>query len=252
MPQRTAPDDSPVLVVVTNDPADLERARMHGWYRIPLDRAPHRVAAEYLAFYQTGAFPSEERWRVQWYAAVHGYRIVSRCELLPEEPLHPRANERYYRIDLGPLTPLPQPIPSRRLRRISFISTTLTRLRQAKEINDLWIKGSSQERLWTALKAADLEAERQYPLREDLPQYVADFALFCNSGRIVIIIEDESPSDDEIREGTLPDYLLAAKDWTAVRVTQAELAADTGAWMARLIAQVERLGGIEGSSTGQE
>ena len=48
-----APDDSPVLVVVVNDPADLARARDDGWYWNPLDRAPRRIAADYLAFYQT-------------------------------------------------------------------------------------------------------------------------------------------------------------------------------------------------------
>ena len=66
------PDDSPVLVVVVNDPADLARARDEGWYRIPLDRAPRRIAADYLAFYQTGAFPPEERWAVQLAGAGAG------------------------------------------------------------------------------------------------------------------------------------------------------------------------------------
>lgn len=237
--------DSPVLVVVVNHPADLTRAREQGWYRIPLDRAPRRVATEFLAFYQTGAFPIEERWRVQWYASVHGYRIVSRRELLPEEPTHPRAEERYYRVELGPLAPLPSPIPSRRLRRITFIPTTMARLYQAKEINDLWVRSSGQEGLWAALKEADLEAERQYPLREDSPQYVADFALFCHGGRIAIIVEDEPLCDNEVCENPPPDYLLAAQDWTPVRVTQAALLADPQARAAQLVALVERLGGIE-------
>ncbi len=71
------PDDSPVLVVVINDPADLARAKDEGWYRIPLARAPKRVAAEWLAFYQTGAFPEGERWAVRWLAAVRGYRVAA-------------------------------------------------------------------------------------------------------------------------------------------------------------------------------
>ena len=116
---------------------------------------------------------------MRWLAPVRGYRTAARRELIPAEPNHPRADERYHRIDLGTLEPLPRPIPSRRLRRITFIPTTLARLLEADEINDLWIKSSAQERLWAALKQADIEAERQYPLREDLPQYVADFALLC-------------------------------------------------------------------------
>ena len=196
------PDETPVLVVVLNDAADLARARDLGWYRIPLAHAPRRVAADYLAFYQTGAFPPEERWAVRWLAPVRGYGTAARRELIPAEPNHPRADERYHRIDLGTLEPLPRPIPSRRLRRITFIPTTLARLLEADEINDLWVKSSAQERLWAALKQADIEAERQYPLREDLPQYVADFALLCRDGKVAVIVDDEpgergrAPRDD--------------------------------------------------------
>ena len=125
-------EEIPVLVVVVNDPSDLARARDQGWYRIPLARAPQRVAADYLAFYQTGAFPPDLRWTIRWLAPVQGYRIAARRDLIPDEPDHARADERYYRIQLGALAPLPHPIPSRRLRRITFIPTTLARLRRRR------------------------------------------------------------------------------------------------------------------------
>jgi len=242
-----APDDSPVLVVVVNDPADLARARDEGWYRIPLDRAPRRIAADYLAFYQTGAFPPEERWTVQWLAPVQAYRLTTRKELIPDEPEHPRADQPYYKVALGPLAPLPHPVPSRRLRRITFIPTTLGRLMQAEEINDLWIKSSAQERLWAALKLADIDAERQYPLADDLP--AADFALLCRDGRVAVLIVDEPAADgerladDELREALPPDYLLAAGGWVVVRLTTAELDADATGVVARLSALTDRLGG---------
>lgn len=239
------PDASPVLVVVVNNPSELAHARIDHWYRIPLNRAPTRVAADYLAFYFTAAFPPEERWAVRWLAAVQGYRITTRRALIPAEPGHPRADERYYRIDLGPLIALPRPVPSRRLRRITFIATTLARLAQAQEINDLWIKSPAQEQLWDALKQADLEAERQYPLRDDLPGHVADFALLCREGRIAVVVEDEPRSAGELRDGPAPEYLLAAGGWMAIRATQAELAADPHGWAQRLAAQVATLGGIE-------
>lgn len=233
--------DSPVLVVVLNDEADLGRVRQAGWYRIPLARAPRRVAADYLAFYQTAAFPPEQRWSVRWLAPVRGYRIASRRELIPDEPDHPRADQRYYKVTLGALEPLPRPVPSRRLRRITFIPTTLERLMQAEEINDLWIKSSAQERLWAALKQADLEIERQYPLHDELPQYVADFAVFCRDGRIAVLVTDEPRAEGELREAPPPDYLLAAGDWSVMRVTMAELAADAPAWAERLASQATRL-----------
>lgn len=238
------PADSPVLVAVLNAPEELARVRAQHWYRIPLARAPQRVAADYLAFYQTAAFAPDERWSVRWLAPIQGYRLTTRRELIPEEPAHPRAAERYYRIELGPLSPLPRPIPSRRLRRITFIPTTLARLYAAEEINDLWLKGPGQERLWAALKQADLESERQYPLREEHPEYVADFAIFCRAGRIAVIVTDETRSTNELRELPAPDYLLAAGGWTPVQVTQAELLAAPAAWAEQLAALAARLGGI--------
>jgi hypothetical protein len=238
-----APDETPVLVVVLNGFADLARAHDLGWYRIPLARAPRRIAADYLAFYQTGAFPPAERWAVRWLAPVRGYGITTRRELIPTEPDHPRADDRYYQIDLGALEPLPHPIPSRRLRRITFIPTTLGRLLEADEINDLWVKSSAQERLWAALKQANIEAERQYPLREDLPQYVADFALLCAEGQVAIIVEDEPRSADEMHEAMPPDYLLTAGGWLPLRMTRDEMASDPAGCAARLAALMARLGG---------
>jgi hypothetical protein len=234
-------EDAPVLVVVVNDPADLSRAQSDGWYRIPLARSPARVAADYLAFYQTAAFPPAERWAVRWLAPVRAYHIVPRRQLIPHEPDHPRADHLYYRVAIGPLQPLDPPIPSRRLRRITFIPTYLSRLQQAGEINDLWIKSNAQERLWTALKQAGIEAERQYPLREDLPQYVADFALLCPAGRIAVIVQDEPRDEFDLRESLPPDYLLAAGAWIQLRVTCGQLDTDPAGWAMRLAEMAGRL-----------
>lgn len=185
----TAPEaDSSVLVVVVRDPRDLAHALEDGWYRIPLDRAPSRIAVEYLAFYQTGSFSEGERCLVRWYAPVQDYRIVERRELLPDEPDHPRAADRYYSIGLGPATALPCPIPSHRLRRITFIPTTLTRLLAAQEINDLWVKTGAQERMWNALQQAGLDAESQFEIADGRASYTADFVLPCRRGDIVIEI----------------------------------------------------------------
>ena len=152
-------DTCPVLVVVVNNPTDLERVRDQGWYRIPQNRAPHRVAAEFLAFYLTAAFPPGERWMVRWLAPVHGYHLVKRRDLIPEEASHPRADALYYRIDLGELQALPHPVASRRLRRITFVNTTLARLLAAEDIHQLWIQDTSQQRLWRALDQIGAEDE---------------------------------------------------------------------------------------------
>lgn len=213
-----APADAPVLVAVVNDPADLRRAHQEGWYRIPLAHAPPRLGADFLAFYQTAAFPPEERWAVRWVAAVRGYRLTTRRELIPEQGDHPRADHRYYRVDLGPLWQLPRPIPSRRLRRVTFIRTTAGRLLAAAEINDLWLQSGGRERLWQAVRQAGLAdaVEREYPLADDLP-YSADFAVFGEGERVAVIIADDGRDlDGCICERAALDYPLAQGRWRAL------------------------------------
>jgi hypothetical protein len=178
-----------VLVAVMNDQRDWAIAREQGWYRIPVKRAPKRVGADYLAFYFTGAFPEDQRYRVIFYAPIYAYRLVSRVEMLPEEPDHPRASERYFKIEIGPLQRLTRPIPSHKLRRITFIPTTLNRLLHAQEINDLWDKGRHQDTLWEALKAEEIVAERQIEIQEAGAPYVADFLIPCRIGRVIVMCD---------------------------------------------------------------
>jgi hypothetical protein len=75
---------------------------------------------------------------VRYYASVLRYSLHTRRELLPDEPDHPRADERYYRIALGPLVALPLPVPAARLRRVAFIATTYGQLRRASDVRELF------------------------------------------------------------------------------------------------------------------
>ena len=146
-----------VLVVVMNSRRDMAIARERGWYRIPVQRAPRQIGADYLAFYLTGAFPETERHRILFYAPIRAYRLVTRVHLLPEEVNHPRAGDLYFKIEIGPVQELARPIPSRRLRRITFIPTTLSTLLRANEVCDLWSRGADQGELWSALTAPETE-----------------------------------------------------------------------------------------------
>jgi hypothetical protein len=144
-----------VLVAVMNKPRDLQIARLFGWYRIPLQTAPKTVRVDWLAFYQTKAF-GDERWSVRHVAAVRGFELVTRAELLRDEPDHLRADEPYYKLQIGPLQELPRPIPSRRWRRFTFLYTTGERLLAAKDLKELRLP-SSRERdlLWRVLREGD-------------------------------------------------------------------------------------------------
>ncbi|MCE5259858.1 MAG: hypothetical protein LLG44_12515 [Chloroflexi bacterium] len=142
-----------VLVVIVPSQRDWELVQHERWYRIPVARAPARLAAEYLAFYHTSKM--EERWSICHYAPVRGYRLCKRRELLPAEANHPRAEQAYYKIELGPLETLPQPIPSLKLRRITFIATTMERLLQARDVSELWEHDSRTDQLRRVLAISD-------------------------------------------------------------------------------------------------
>jgi hypothetical protein len=146
-------DNARVLVAIVTRPRDLAAAREQGWYRIPLARAPRGLHAEYLAFYQTAAFGAE-RWAVRYLAEVRSVGVAARALLLPEEASHPRAGQRYYRFALGPLLALPVPLPSRRLRRISFIPTTAGQLLRARDVAELWRPPEDAEDGWDMLWGA--------------------------------------------------------------------------------------------------
>jgi len=140
-----------VLVAVMTDPRDLEIARLLGWYRIPLRTAPKVIGVDYLAFYQSGSF-REAGGCIQYVAAVKGYELVTRAELLQDEPGHPRAREEYYKIQIGPLEPLRQPILAEKWRRITFLYTTGEYLLHARTINDLVVHSDERQVLWKALR----------------------------------------------------------------------------------------------------
>lgn len=143
-----------VLVAVVNNMDDLRRAASEGWYRIPQRRAPRRIGADYLAFYQTGAFRNQDECRtVTYYAATRRYRLLTRRELLPQEADHPRADDFYFRIELGPLLRLEKPLPSASLRRITFIHTTLERLLHSQDVKELFIKDDPFDAFWQTLRA---------------------------------------------------------------------------------------------------
>lgn len=170
------PDDAPVLVVLVNNLADWRRVTDEGWYRIPLKHAPRPVAASFLAFYQSRVF-GDDAFRIRFYAPVRRYQLLTRRELLPDQATHPRAHEQYYRVEVGWLIELAYPVPSRRLRRITFIPTTLRRLTEADEINDLWLDDDVEDMLWALFRDAGLKAERRLEIGEGAHRYVVPVAI---------------------------------------------------------------------------
>ena len=146
-----------VLVAVMNNREDWRRVAEEGWYRIPQRRAPRRIGADFLAFYQTGAFRrSGEAHTVTYFAPTRRYQLLTRAEMMPQEADHPRAQDYYFRVEVGPLERLMRPVPAATMRRITFIHTTLARLLHADDVRDLFLQDDAFERLWQALRDARL------------------------------------------------------------------------------------------------
>lgn len=243
---------SRVLVAVMNNQRDFDIARDQGWYRIPYQRAPARVGADYLALYQTKVF-DRERWAINYYAPIKRYRLVTRQSLLPDEPGHPRADALYYKVEIGKLRPLAKPIPSHRLRRITFIPTTLRLLLEAEEINDLWCGSPEEEQLWRMFKSNGISPERRYPLREDEENYTIDFVLFCKDGKVAVCLEGERLVENVsiVREGRrIAEYDLAAQGWTVIRLGTRDLAGSQATCAANVLEAVKRLGGMLPAASG--
>jgi very-short-patch-repair endonuclease len=241
-----------VLVAIVNNPEDMRLAREAGWYRIPVASArkwlvdrwrPHR-----LAFYQTKVFDSEA-YAINYYAVVRSIRTVSRMDLFPDTPRdHPKANRRYYQLLLGELRSLPQPIISRRLRRIVFIPTTFEKFNSAVEINDLWDESPLEDRLWAIFERAQIRAERQYPVEIGDHIYFLDFAIFCNQGKINV-----ETDGDTWHIGTEPalvdrqrDNNLASRGWRVLRFNTTEIHEHPVAYcVSKVMDTINRLGGLD-------
>jgi hypothetical protein len=154
-----------ILVCLLPTPRDLEIARLLGWYRIPLRTAPKVVAVDWLAFYQPASF-GRRGGRIEFVAAVRGHELTTRGELLKDEADHPRANEEYYKIQIGGLERLPRPILAGAWKRLIFLYTTGEYLLRAGTLNDLVVNTDERAVLWRSLRE---RAESTQLYQTDLP-----------------------------------------------------------------------------------
>jgi hypothetical protein len=147
-------------------PRDMEIARLLGWYRIPFRSAPKVVAVDYLAFYQPSTF-GDSGGRIEFVAPLRGHELTTRSELLKDESDHPRANEEYFKIQLGGLEKLSNPILADKWKRLTFLYSTGEYLLKAKTLNDLVVKDDERAVLWRSLRE---RAESEQLYKTDLPE----------------------------------------------------------------------------------
>ena len=196
-----------VLVGVMPNPRDLEVAHEAGWYRIPESKAPRGIHAEYIAFYFTKKYPDDLRWGIHYYARRTGHELVRRVDLLPDQPNHPRAEQQYYKIQLGPLRQKEPPIVSVRWRRITFIQTTWDRFVAAREVNDLYSTDDQfVDRVYHALKREGIQPDREVQITEKGQRFTVDMVIPCHDGAVIVSHGETHParalvlSGDESRD----------------------------------------------------
>lgn len=144
----------------------MEIARLLGWYRIPLRTAPRVIGVDYLAFYQPASF-GDHGGRIEFVSQVRGHELATRAELIRDEQDHPRANEEYYKVQIGPLEKLPHPITTDKWRRITFLYTTGEYLLSARLLTDLVVAGEERQLLWHSLRE---RAGNEGLYKSDLPE----------------------------------------------------------------------------------
>lgn len=222
-----------VLVAVLNNAEDLRRAASEGWYRIPQRRAPKRIGADYLAFYQTGAFRDQDTARtVTYYAATRRYRLATRRDLIPNEPDHPHGNDYYFRVELGPLQRLERPVPARSYRRLTFIHTTFDRLLNAQDVLDLFRKDDPFDTLWDALRKHKLRPLKNR-LAGDRP---VDIALRARGGYLGVNCVDNVAM---LEEQPFP----LAERWELIQLSPARIEQDLTGCLRQIGTALLRLGG---------
>lgn len=155
-----------ILVCLIPSPRDMEIARLLGWYRIPLRSAPKVVAVDYLAFYQPSSF-GQRGGQIEYIASVRGHELTTRAELLRDEADHPRAKEEYFKIQIGGLEKLSQPITADKWKRLTFLYTTGEYLQNATLLNDLVVQSEERQTLWRSLRE---RAENEQLYKTDLPE----------------------------------------------------------------------------------
>jgi len=257
MTTQAIPDDDgrlsrcELLVAILNDVNDFRIARDWHWYRIPIISVEKYLRdswpPQWLAFYQTLAF-GQEAHSVRYYAQVLDIKKVFRWQLFADEPQDQKSQQRYYQLLLEPLRQLPQPILSRRFRRIVFIPTTWQKFVSASEINDLYSGSPLEDRLWAELKRGRILAERQEFVEIKKRRYELDFVVYCAKGNLNLETDGDTwhANPEGAAKDNRRDNALESRGWRVLRFTTTQINEEMPEYCIPTISDtINRLGGID-------
>lgn len=248
---QAASDADRVVVAILNNLQDFSILRDEHWYRIPAASADRWLGKtwppQWLAFYHTKVFGSLA-FGVHYFARVVDIRTAYREQLFPEEPEGTRSGRRYYQVFVEPLRQLPEPIVSRRLRRIVFISTTWRKFIRASEINDLYDESPIEDRLWAEFKRLHIHAERQEFVRVEKQDYALDFAIYCVSGKLDVETDGDTwhANPERAAKDNLRDNSLKTAGWDILRFSTKQIHEElTDYTLPTVLENINRLNGID-------
>jgi very-short-patch-repair endonuclease len=239
------------LVAAFKNKEDFLYARDQGWYRIPVN-SPMTSMIEsgrikYISFYFKNLF-GPWKYSIRHVARVSNLIKIKRHAFFPNEPLNPKSESIYYQINFGPLHDLPQPILCFRGRRILFIPTTLHKLQNATEINDIFADSPLEDLLWAELKRNNLPAERQFYLQTNTENWICDFAIFCKKGNINVECDGDEyhmKPEQVIYDKHRNNQISAVANWSPLRFTTRHLLNEIPQTIQTIKRKIDKLEGIE-------
>lgn len=187
------PEDR-VLVGVIKRKKDFKIAREQLWYRVPHAQLPKGVHTNYIGLFFGRGF-GEQASRIAYYAEISGHELVTRLDLLPNEPNHKHAHAQYYKLQFRELLAKIPPILNTRKRRFAFIHTTWDRFEEAKEIEDLYSTADHLvDRVFYALKESGYEPQRTWeaPPTKYYPAEIPSVRIVCRDGEVVASTDEKS------------------------------------------------------------
>ncbi len=238
-------DRREVLIAIMNNPHDLAILQEQKWYRIPVTSQPRRWPPQWLAFYQTSVFGSEA-YTVSYFGRVKDIQVVRRCDLFPHEFPNPKSDREYFKIHLGEIERLPQPILSRP-RRIIFVSTTWAKFSSATDLNDLFDDSPLEDDLWAEFKRRRISAERQWEVVFSGMQCVLDFAVFCRDGDIDVEADGDTwhANPERAPKDNLRNNALVSSGWHVLRFNSVQIREAMAEYcIPEITHTINRLGGL--------
>jgi len=200
---------------------DLSLLLLEGWYRIPVKtKLENLFKVKFLGFYQPISFGKYGGY-ITHYGTIEKIQKKRRIELFPKDEKHPKRNDDYFKIFLKDINVIKNPLRCKRKRANYFINSTLEKLLNAKEFNDIFNDSYLEEVLWSEIKKNNIVAERQLFVGSGINTYRLDFAAFCKKGNLDIECDGDTyhiHKEKAIKDNNRNNY-LTRRGWSILRYT---------------------------------